>query len=63
MAKYRKRPVIIDAVLFDGTDESCDWLLPQLISGAIGRSSCHLFIKTLEGTMMADISPLTTSDS
>ena len=53
--KYRKKPVIIEAVQFDGTDASCDWLLPQLIEGSIGRSVNKLHIKTLEGTMTADI--------
>lgn len=53
--KYIKKPVIIEAVQFDGTDESCDWLLPQLRSGEIGRSSNNLYIKTLEGIMTAEI--------
>ena len=53
--KYRKKPVVVDAVQFDGTDASCDWLLPQLIEGSIGRSVNKLHIKTLEGTMTADI--------
>lgn len=53
--KFRKKPVIIEAVKFDGSDESLDWLLPQLQSGEIGRTTNHVFIKTLEGTMIADI--------
>ena len=53
--KYRKKPVVIEAVLFDGTDESCDWILPQLESGEIGRSAWKLHIKTLEGVMTADV--------
>ena len=53
--KYRKKPVVIEAVQFDGTDESCDWLLPQLIDGSISRSFNKLHIKTLEGTMTADV--------
>jgi len=53
--KFRKKPIVIEAVQFDGTDESCDWLLPQLIDRSIGRSKCHLHIKTLEGVMTADI--------
>lgn len=55
MAKYRKKPVVIDAEQFTGNDESVDWLLPQLISGEIGRSTNKLYIKTLEGVMTADI--------
>lgn len=53
--KYRKKPVVIEAVQFDGTDESCDWLLPQLRDGSISRSFNKLHIKTLEGTMTADV--------
>lgn len=53
--KYRKKPVVVEAVQFDGTDESVDWLLPQLIKGEIGRSCNRLHIKSLEGVMTADI--------
>lgn len=53
MAKYKKRPIIIEAVKFDGTDESVDWLLPQLETGEIGRACNKLYIKTLEGVMIA----------
>ena len=53
--KYRKKPVIIDAVQFNGTDESVEWLLPQLKSGEIGRAINKLYIKTLEGVMTATI--------
>jgi hypothetical protein len=52
--KYKKKPVVIEAVQFDGTDESVEWLLPQLKSGEIGRSINKLHIKTLEGVMTAD---------
>lgn len=55
MAKYRKKPVVIEAVQFTGKDESVDWLLPQLISREIGRSASKLYIKTLEGVMEANI--------
>lgn len=53
--KYRKKPVIIEAIKFDGTDESVEWLLPQLKSGEIGRSFNKLYIETLEGVMEASI--------
>ena len=52
--KYKKKPTIIEAVQFDGTDESVDWLLPQLISGEIGRATNKLYIKTLKGVMTAN---------
>lgn len=53
--KYRKKPVVIEAVQFDGTDESVDWLYDELVNGDIGRNSRGLYIKTLEGVMTADI--------
>jgi len=53
--KYRKKPVVIEAVQFDGTDASCDWLLPQLESGEIGRAFNKLHINTLEGVMTAEV--------
>ena len=53
--KYRKKPVIIEAVQFNGKDESVDWLLPQLISGEIGRAINKLYIQTPEGIMTANI--------
>ena len=55
MSKYRKKPVEIEAVKFDGTDESVEWLLPQLKSGEIGRACNKLYIKTLEGVMEAKV--------
>ena len=53
--KYKKKPLIIEAVQFDGTDESVDWLLPQLISGEIGRATNKLYIQTPEGVMTANV--------
>ena len=53
--KYRKKPVVIEAIQFNGTDESCDWLLPELKSGSICRSFNKLHIKTLEGVMVANV--------
>ena len=55
MSKYRKKPVVIEAVKFDGTDESVKWLLSQLKSGEIGRACNKLYIKTLEGVMEAKV--------
>lgn len=53
--KYRKKPVVIDAIQFDGTDKSVDWLLSELIAGNISRNCGHVYIKTLEGIMTANI--------
>lgn len=55
MAKYRKKPVVIEARQFDGTDESVEWILPQLKSGEIGRATNKLYIKTLEGIHTANV--------
>ena len=55
MSKYRKKPVEIEAVKFDGTDESVEWLLPQLKSGEICKDCNKLYIKTLEGVMEAKV--------
>ncbi|MCW6112446.1 hypothetical protein [Clostridium sporogenes] len=55
MPKYKKKPVIIEANQYDGTDESIEWLLPQLKSGEIGRATNKLYIKTLEGVMTANL--------
>lgn len=54
MAKYRKKPVIIDAILFDGTLASLDGL------GAYEGASQELTsdtvqIETLEGVMTANV--------
>jgi hypothetical protein len=46
---------VIEAVRFDGTDNSVDWLLPQLMTGEIKRNASHLYIKTLEGVHEANI--------
>ena len=55
MTKYRKKPVEIEAVKFDGTDESVEWLLPQLKSGEIDKVCNKLYIKTLEGVMESKV--------
>lgn len=64
VTKYRKKPVVIEAVQFDGTQQSCDeisnWMVSHgapSISEPIGNiavsGTAICFIKTLEGTMMA----------
>lgn len=60
MAKYRKKPIVIDAVQFDGTQRSVDAFVnegfkapltnPNVIF-RIGGGEC--LIATLEGTMKA----------
>lgn len=51
--KFRKKPVVIEAVQFTGTKEN----LAEIVKfcPAIGWVAGSLFIKTLEGTHRADI--------
>ena len=55
MAKYRKKPVIIDAVLFDGTLSCVEQLGTYQSSVSQKLTSNTVQIKTLEGTMTANI--------
>ena len=52
MAKFRKKPVIIEAILFNGMnhDEIADFCLPRVTK--VG-SNTTLIISTLEGEMTA----------
>lgn len=53
MAKYRKRPVIIDAVRFRAGEEDSE-LAADVIAGTIRYTEQDtLLIQTLEGTMEA----------
>jgi hypothetical protein len=58
MGKYRKRPVVIDAVRFDGSESSMNDVVNELgdggfaatgASGLVGWRDGKLIIKTLEG--------------
>jgi len=53
MGKYRKKPVVIEAVLFHGTnhDEIADFCLPNIIKVGGGYT---LIIPTLEGDHTAN---------
>lgn len=54
MAKYRKKPVVIDAWLFDGSWSSAEPIVNQYAGAAwsdYGKG--ELAIETLEGTMRA----------
>jgi len=51
---YTKAPRIVQAKQFDGSDESVEWLLPELESGDIARTTSHLFIETPDGVLKAD---------
>jgi hypothetical protein len=59
MAKYRKKPVVIEAERFDGTENSIIKII-ALSQGSertkwIRAEAKGLLIPTLEGTMWADI--------
>lgn len=54
MPKYRKKPIVIDAIqpIVDGIKE--EWVLSAIKRGIVKRNALGIFIKTIEGTMMAD---------
>lgn len=70
-AAYRKRPVVVSAMRWDGTSESAteviDWVLaaggtaryvcsdPDRCAATGGDCPHHLAVSTLEGTMRADL--------
>lgn len=53
--KYRKKPVLIEAVLWNGVEvsEVTDWISKALQNDAIVRYGDKVIIKTLEGDMIA----------
>ena len=55
MKQYRRISAIIEAQIFDGTDESVEWIYPQLQSNDIARGHLSLYIRNSEGVMTADI--------
>ena len=57
---YRKKPVVVSAVLYDGSDESIVALISEQFSGKASRymSLCEdktIAIRTLEGVMKASV--------
>lgn len=63
MAKYRKKPVVIEAFRWTGgpdQTEDPEWIIDAIRSGAATFPNCgtkdvKLKIATLEGTMTADV--------
>lgn len=56
MAKFRKKPVVIDAVLWDGTnvDEVLGFIMPTGEARRVGSAPCdRILISTREGEMTA----------
>jgi len=57
MPKFRKKPVVVDAWKYDGTDD-CESMLLGLsdrISVLSNIDGSHIEIETLEGTMIANV--------
>ena len=54
MPKYRKKPIVIDAIqpIADGLKEQ--WISDAIRDGVVTIRSYGITIKTLEGTMVAD---------
>lgn len=54
--KFRKKPVVIEAVLWNGTQvsEVTEWISDALHNDTIMRFGDKVVIKTLEGNMIAD---------
>lgn len=59
MGKYRKKPVIIDAIRWDGTAECLEQIKTELGTRGLGNAieglDRKLRIDTLEGTMRANL--------
>mgnify|MGYP000291860444 CR=1 FL=1 len=54
--KYRKKPVVIEAVLYDGEESFHESVLPFLMAGRINckhHAESGVVIPTLEGDMLA----------
>ncbi len=55
MQKFRKKPVVIEAIQFDGFEETfnkiCEWIGAKHSSNGDHK---NIIIKTLEGDMRAD---------
>lgn len=56
MAKYRKKPVEIEAVLWDGNkvSETTPWISEALKNDTIMRYGDKVVIRTLEGQLFAN---------
>lgn len=56
MAKYRKKPVVIDAFKWTGGPdqiEDPEWIVSRMKMGQVSFADGRMFIKTLEGIMEA----------
>jgi hypothetical protein len=55
MAKYRKKPVVIEAVQFNVGDPQPEWVTDSIFNGTIQVFDDHATIITLEGAMTANL--------
>lgn len=57
MAKYRKKPVIIEAFQYNGKENTFVpiWAAKKFSEGALYFENEHLYVDTLEGDMMASV--------
>lgn len=57
MATFRKKPVLIEAYLYDQRRENYrpDWLQDKVTDNTVITYPDHAVIKTLEGDMRADL--------
>ena len=53
MAKYRKKPVVIEAIQFTGNNDIDIWVWMESKCEGLGARDGRLVIHTLEGTMVA----------
>jgi hypothetical protein len=53
--KFRKKPVVIEAMQWDGSDESTDKIVDFMNGRGILCQPSHLEIQTLEGSHIASI--------
>jgi len=53
--QYRKKPVVIDAEIYDGTASSIEKIMKMGGSREVNNTPEGLYITTLEGTMKANI--------
>ena len=53
--KYRKKPVVIDAIKFDGTQDSIVKIMGMSNQRSMRFENNSIFIDTLEGKMQANV--------
>lgn len=54
MTKYRKKPIVIDALKYDNTKAGVD-AMDEFLGGTSQIRNSFLMIETLEGTMYANV--------